>query len=334
MEKKGNSKILIMQKLIILSILLMFHYSLNAQYKSEEIKSMIKNSVVSIKNSSGTGSGVVIGQDGIIITNYHVYNGKKMTVIDQDNKSYEEDKIILINKERDFAVFKIKNSSLPAIKFGNNDFLKEGEQVYAMGSPRRLDGTISQGLFSRKRNLKLKDDISAKNYLQHDAKIYFGSSGGALVNNKGELIGINVAIDLYRLDSITELNPNVGWSIPFNEIWEEIKDFDGIAKIPLTNDNSVKDSFVPNKDCEENNVGDYCFTNNTNVKLSVTIRGAGIKQLTLEPSQKQCFYNLMVRSWKYSYIEPKAGGYQSKSSKYGAGEIFVEKCKTGALIIR
>jgi serine protease Do len=150
---------------------------------------------------TSTGSGVIVSQDGYIVTNNHVINGAdKIEVTLNDKRSYTAE---LIGKDpsTDLALLKIKETSLPYLSYGNSDFVKVGEWVLAVGNPFNLSSTVTAGIISAKgRNINLLDNDPMKglfpveSYLQTDAAVNPGNSGGALVNAKGELIGINSAI--------------------------------------------------------------------------------------------------------------------------------------------
>ncbi|MCW3083908.1 MAG: hypothetical protein JWP12_1274 [Bacteroidetes bacterium] len=148
-----------------------------------------------------TGSGVIISQDGYIVTNNHVVDGaNKVEVTLNDKRSYEAD-VIGKDPTTDLALLKIKETNLPFMAYGNSDDVKVGEWVLAVGNPFNLTSTVTAGIISAKaRNIGILGDDQSKgispieSYLQTDAAVNPGNSGGALVNTKGELIGINSAI--------------------------------------------------------------------------------------------------------------------------------------------
>jgi Do/DeqQ family serine protease len=150
---------------------------------------------------TSTGSGVIVSQDGYIVTNNHVINGAdKIEVTLNDKRSYTAE---LIGKDpsTDLALLKIKETNLPFLNYGNSDIVKVGEWVLAVGNPFNLSSTVTAGIISAKgRNINLLDNDPMKglfpveSYLQTDAAVNPGNSGGALVNTKGELVGINSAI--------------------------------------------------------------------------------------------------------------------------------------------
>jgi Do/DeqQ family serine protease len=150
---------------------------------------------------SGSGSGVIISEDGYIVTNNHVIeNAKVIQVTLNDNRKYDAT-IVGADPSTDIAVLKIKEKGLSAIPIGNSDDIKIGEWVLAVGNPFNLTSTVTAGIVSAKaRNINLLGDRSSANvvpiesFIQTDAAVNPGNSGGALVNTRGELVGINTAI--------------------------------------------------------------------------------------------------------------------------------------------
>ena len=143
----------------------------------------------------GTGSGVIVSPDGYIITNNHVIEDSyEIEITTNDNKSYQA-KIIGTDPDTDIAVLKINsNKKLPYVFFGNSDATQIGEWVLAVGNPFNLNSTVTAGIISAKsRDLNKRDGVN-ESYIQTDAAVNRGNSGGALVNTSGELIGINTAI--------------------------------------------------------------------------------------------------------------------------------------------
>lgn len=143
----------------------------------------------------GYGSGVIISTDGYIITNNHVVSGaSKLTVSTNDNKEYEA-KIIGTDPATDLALLKIDATGLYPIPFGDSEAVRVGEWVLAIGNPFNLQSTVTAGIVSAKgREAVQQGDIRISSFIQHDAAVNPGNSGGALVNTKGELIGINTMI--------------------------------------------------------------------------------------------------------------------------------------------
>lgn len=147
----------------------------------------------------GSGSGVIITNDGYIATNNHVIDGAtEIEVVLQDKRSYPAE-LVGRDPSTDLALLKIETKDLPFLKFGNSDGVEVGEWVLAVGNPFNLTSTVTAGIVSAKgRNINLLRDrnnqYAIENFIQTDAAVNPGNSGGALVNMKGELIGINTAI--------------------------------------------------------------------------------------------------------------------------------------------
>ena len=146
----------------------------------------------------GLGSGIIISEDGYILTNYHVvHDMDELKVRLVDNTEYPA-KIIGSDQSTEVALIKIEAENLPIAILGNSDHVRIGEWVVAIGNPLHLDFTVTAGIVSALgRDLNIIDDgknTSIENFIQTDAAINPGNSGGALVNLKGEVIGINTAI--------------------------------------------------------------------------------------------------------------------------------------------
>ena len=143
-----------------------------------------------------SGSGVIISADGYIATNNHVVeSAEEIEVVLNDKRSFPA-RIIGRDPNTDLALLKIDVEGLPAIKMGSSDELKVGEWVLAIGNPFNLTSTVTAGIVSSKaRNINiLSGDMKIESFIQTDAAVNPGNSGGALVNTKGELVGINTAI--------------------------------------------------------------------------------------------------------------------------------------------
>lgn len=143
----------------------------------------------------GVGSGVVVSADGTILTNAHVIDGAdKITVLMADNKSFEA-KLVGTDKPSDLAVLKIEAQNMPYLNLGNSDTVRIGDIVLAIGNPLGIGQSVTSGIISAKgRRTGLSDGQSFEDFIQTDAPINRGNSGGALVNLNGELIGINSQI--------------------------------------------------------------------------------------------------------------------------------------------
>ncbi len=145
---------------------------------------------------TGSGSGVIISNDGYILTNNHVIDSAdEIEVVLNDRRTFDA-KVIGRDPNTDLAVIKIDTQNLPFIAFGNSEQLKVGEWVLAVGNPFNLNSTVTAGIVSAKaRNINiLSGEYRIESFIQTDAAVNPGNSGGALVNLKGELVGINTAI--------------------------------------------------------------------------------------------------------------------------------------------
>ncbi|MBT3208184.1 MAG: Do family serine endopeptidase [Bacteroidetes bacterium] len=144
----------------------------------------------------GSGSGVIISNDGYIVTNNHVIeNSDEIEVILNDKRSYSA-KLVGTDPTTDIALLKIDENELSYVSYGNSDELRIGEWVLAVGNPFNLTSTVTAGIVSAKaRNINiLSRNFAIESFIQTDAAVNPGNSGGALVSNSGDLIGINTAI--------------------------------------------------------------------------------------------------------------------------------------------
>ena len=181
------------------------------------------------KKKVGTGSGVIISPDGYIITNYHVIeNSTEVIVTTNDNKEYEAE-IIGYDEVYDIAVLKINSDlNLDYVFFGDSDSTLVGEWVLAVGNPYNLNSTVTAGIISSKSRDLNEYDQKNQSFIQTDAAVNFGNSGGALVNIKGELIGINTLIQ-----SMTGGYVGYSFAVPSNtvrKIFEDILEYGDVQK--------------------------------------------------------------------------------------------------------
>ncbi len=143
-----------------------------------------------------SGSGVIISEDGFVVTNNHVVEGAEQVEITlNDNKKYQA-KVIGTDPTTDLALLKVDAHDLPYVTYGNSDDLKVGQWVLAVGNPFNLTSTVTAGIVSAKgRNINInQEQFAIESFIQTDAAVNPGNSGGALVNSSGELVGINTAI--------------------------------------------------------------------------------------------------------------------------------------------
>ena len=176
---------------------------------------------VQTPKKTATGSGVIISTDGYIVTNNHVVEGAdELTVTLNDNQEHSA-RIIGTDKTTDLALIKIDGKNLPAITIANSEDLKIGEWVLAVGNPLGLNNTVTAGIVSAKARSLGANNVES--FIQTDAAINAGNSGGALVNTRGELVGINA-----MLYSPTGSYSGYGFAIPttiMNKIVEDLKKF-------------------------------------------------------------------------------------------------------------
>ena len=171
----------------------------------------------------GTGSGVIISSDGYIVTNNHVIDGATDLEITLNNRKKHKATLIGTDKKNDIALLKIDAGDiLPYIPFSDSDNLNIGEWVLAVGNPYNLTSTVTAGIVSAK-GRDLQGNYSTDSFIQTDAAVNPGNSGGALVNSRGELVGINTAIS-------TKTGSYIGYSfaVPSNiakKIIDDILEF-------------------------------------------------------------------------------------------------------------
>ncbi|MDD5876787.1 MAG: Do family serine endopeptidase [Prevotellaceae bacterium] len=174
----------------------------------------------------GTGSGVIISTDGYIVTNNHVVEGAdELTVTLNDNKEYSA-RIIGTDKTTDLALIKIDGKNLPAITIADSEKIKVGEWVLAVGNPFNLTNTVTAGIVSAKGRSLYQNGVES--FIQTDAALNPGQSGGALVNTKGELIGINA-----MLYSQTGSFSGYGFAIPtsiMNKVVDDLKKYGTVQR--------------------------------------------------------------------------------------------------------
>lgn len=170
----------------------------------------------------GAGSGVIISDDGYIVTNNHVIDqSKEIEVVLNDKRTYQAT-VVGSDPNTDIALLKIEEKELPYIIFGNSDSLKVGEWVLAVGNPFNLTSTVTAGIVSAKaRSINiLNSAMPIESFIQTDAAVNPGNSGGALVNTRGELVGINTAIA-----SQTGSYAGYSFAVPASIVQKVVSDF-------------------------------------------------------------------------------------------------------------
>lgn len=196
------------------------------------------------------GSGVIISQDGYIVTNNHVVrDANEITVKLNDNREFAG-RIIGLDETTDLALIKVDAKGLPAIKIGNSDDLKLGQWVLAVGNPFNLTSTVTAGIVSAKaRSLGAN---SIESFIQTDAAINAGNSGGALVNEKGELVGINA-----MLYSQTGSYSGYGFAIPttiMNKVVADLKEFGTVQRALLGVAGTDVTNYIDSEKAKDNEV--------------------------------------------------------------------------------
>lgn len=213
--------------------------SVDGKLTTEEIVDKVAPSVVAvlIYNNGyaggpvGMGSGIIIREDGYIVTNAHVVSEADGLVVQRNNGDSLEARVVGLDSQTDLAVIKVDATGLPAAVFGNSDQVKVGEKVIAIGNPQSMSfyGTVTQGIVSGlNRQVSATDGRSVTNYtdlIQTDAAINQGNSGGALVNEYGQVIGINAA------KAGSNGVEGLGFAIPSNDAKEVVDDLINVGHV-------------------------------------------------------------------------------------------------------
>ena len=190
-----------------------------------------------------TGSGVIISSDGYIVTNNHVVEGAdELTVTLNDNREYSA-RIIGTDKTTDLALIKVDGKNLPTLPIANSDNVKVGEWVIAVGNPFGLNNTVTAGIISAKARSLGANGVES--FIQTDAAINAGNSGGALVNTQGELVGINA-----MLYSQTGSYAGYGFAIPtsiMNKVVDDIKKYGSVQRVMLSIQGSDVLNYINNQ---------------------------------------------------------------------------------------
>lgn len=184
---------------------------------------------VQTPKKESTGSGVIISADGYIVTNNHVVEGAdELTVTMNDNREFSA-RIVGTDKQTDLALIKVNANNLPSLPIGDSEALKVGEWVIAVGNPYNLSSTVTAGIVSAKARGIGANGVES--FIQTDAAINPGNSGGALVNTRGELVGINA-----MLYSQTGSYSGYGFAIPttiMNKVVDDIKKYGNVQRVML-----------------------------------------------------------------------------------------------------
>ncbi len=228
----------------------------------------------------GSGSGVILTSDGYIITNNHVVdNSSRIEVTLNDNRMYEAYKVGN-DPTTDLALLKIDETDLPYLGFGDSDALKVGEWVLAIGNPFNLQSTVTAGIVSAKgRNINiLSDTLAIESFIQTDAAVNRGNSGGALVNTRGELIGINTAIA-----STTGTFTGYSFAVPANiamKVVEDLLEFGevqrgmlGVTISPFTSREAEERGLGVNRGAYVERVGENSAADEAGIRQGDVITG-------------------------------------------------------------
>ncbi|OGU36911.1 MAG: hypothetical protein A2315_02710 [Ignavibacteria bacterium RIFOXYB2_FULL_35_12] len=231
-----RNNILLFKIILYLFVILFFYSSdiYNQTLTAEQIYKKVTDAVVVIhaydENNElvKQGSGVVLNDKGYVVTNYHVLEGCDRLEILHNKEIVPYVDIIGIDVEKDILILKIKAKKFPAIKIGDSKKINIGQRVYAIGSPLGFENTISEGIISGLRSYEEYE----KSFIQITASISSGSSGGAIVNDKGELIGISTLT--------SKEGQNLNFAIPIGDVLiveissyskgDAYKDFEWFAK--------------------------------------------------------------------------------------------------------
>ncbi len=208
----------------------------------------------------GAGSGVIISADGYIVTNNHVVAGADEILVKLNDNTEYKGRVIGLDETTDLALIKVEAKNLPAITIGNSDALKVGEWVLAVGNPFNLTSTVTAGIVSAKARSLGANGVES--FIQTDAAINAGNSGGALVNVRGELVGINA-----MLYSQTGSYSGYGFAIPttiMNKVVADLKEFGMVQRALL----GVRGGDVTNKiDAEKEKGNDVDYGTSTGVYI-------------------------------------------------------------------
>lgn len=177
--------------------------------------------------AQGDGSGVIMDAEGYIVTNYHVIGqADHVTVKLADGRTVNNVRIVGTDPPSDIAVLKINTPGLTAARWGDSDAVEVGDSVLAVGSPFRLAHTVTAGILSAKGRRGIVRDVDYQDFLQTDAAVNPGNSGGPLVNMNGEVVGINTAIYGERYQGISFAIP----SRLAKEVYERLKTTGKVAR--------------------------------------------------------------------------------------------------------
>ena len=228
-----------------------------------------------VPKQQGAGSGVIISADGYIVTNNHVVAGADEILVKLNDNTEYKGRIIGLDETTDLALVKVEAKNLPTITIGNSDDLKIGQWVLAVGNPFNLTSTVTAGIVSAKARSLGANGVES--FIQTDAAINAGNSGGALVNERGELVGINA-----MLYSQTGSYSGYGFAIPttiMNKVVSDLKEFGVVQRAIL----GVRGSDVTNYiDSEKEKGNDVDLVTTTGVYVNEVEAGSTAENLGLQ----------------------------------------------------
>lgn len=170
----------------------------------------------------GLGSGVIVSENGYILTNYHVVKSAETITVQGDDQKVYDATLVGTDPSTDIAVLKIEATELPTVSLANSDAIEVGDVVFAIGNPLGLGKTVTMGIVSATKRQEMGIiDGGFENFIQTDAPINTGNSGGALVDAMGRLIGINTLI---QTDGASSGNIGIGFAVPANMAYSVMKD--------------------------------------------------------------------------------------------------------------
>ena len=219
-----------------------FGYGNRGQRRQQEVETQPKR--------QGAGSGVIISADGYIVTNNHVVAGADEILVKLNDNTEYKGRIIGLDETTDLALVKVEAKNLPAITIGNSDDLRIGEWVLAVGNPFNLTSTVTAGIVSAKARSLGANGVES--FIQTDASINAGNSGGALVNERGELVGINA-----MLYSQTGSYAGYGFAIPttiMNKVVADLKEFGIVQRAILGVRGTDVTNYIDSEKAKDNEV--------------------------------------------------------------------------------
>lgn len=225
----------------------------------------------------GSGSGVVISPDGYIITNNHVVAGADEVTVTFNNRYTTKAKVLSTDAATDIAVLKVNEKNLAYMEFGNSDDVHLGQWVLAVGYPLTLDATVTAGIVSAKsRSLGLNknNQHAVESYIQTDAAVNPGNSGGALVNTNGQLIGINAAIA-----SPTGSYAGYSYAIPSNIVRKAVND---LIKYGSVQRGYIGIQYLDLRNASEEDLKNLGLTNNDGVYVAAVTENSGAMKAGLQ----------------------------------------------------